>query len=54
MGSVLDARLRVRGVQRLRVADSSAMPYITSGNPNSAIIMLAEKAADMIKEDNGC
>lgn len=54
MGSVLDARLRVRGVQRLRVADSSAMPYITSGNPNSAIIMLAEKAGDMIKEDNGC
>ncbi|XP_047995151.1 ecdysone oxidase-like [Leguminivora glycinivorella] len=54
MGSVVDARLRVRGVQRLRVADSSAMPNITSGNINAPVIMLAEKAADMIKEDNSC
>ncbi|XP_047995150.1 ecdysone oxidase-like isoform X2 [Leguminivora glycinivorella] len=54
MGSVLDERLRVRGVQRLRVADSSAMPNITSGNTNAPVIMLAEKAADMIKEDNEC
>lgn len=53
MGSVLDSRLRVRGVQRLRVADSSAMPTITSGKLYSSVIMLAEKASDMIKEDNG-
>ncbi|KAI8435573.1 hypothetical protein MSG28_003850 [Choristoneura fumiferana] len=53
MGSVLDERLRVRGVHRLRVADSSAMPNITSGNLYAAVIMLAEKASDMIKEDNG-
>ncbi|KAI8435572.1 hypothetical protein MSG28_003849 [Choristoneura fumiferana] len=52
MGSVLDSRLRVRGVQRLRVADGSAMPNITSGNINAPIIMIAEKAAEMIKQDN--
>ncbi|KAM3956944.1 ecdysone oxidase-like [Aphomia sociella] len=52
MGTVLDSQLRVTGVQRLRVVDGSAMPVITSGNTNAPSIMLAEKAADMIKQDN--
>ena len=49
--AVLDERLRVIGVDRLRVADASAMPRITSGNTNSPTMMIAEKAARMIAED---
>ena len=44
-GAVLDARLRVRGVQGLVVADASAMPTITSGNTNAPTLMMAERAA---------
>lgn len=51
--AVLDAKLRVRGIQGLRVVDAGAMPTITSGNTNSPTLMMAEKAAGWILEENG-
>ena len=52
IGSVVDPRLRVMGVGRLRVADAAVMPDIISGNTNAASIMIGEKAAEMIAEDH--
>jgi choline dehydrogenase len=48
--AVVDERLRVYGVQNLRVADASIMPVITSGNTNAPTIMIGEKLSDLILE----
>jgi choline dehydrogenase-like flavoprotein len=49
--AVVDAQLRVHGVQALRVIDASVMPQVVGGNTNAPVIMTAEKAVDMIRRD---
>jgi choline dehydrogenase len=51
--AVVDSRLRVHGLERLRVVDASIMPTITSGNTNSPTLMIAERGSDLIREDRG-
>ena len=51
MGRVVDERLRVKGVEALRVIDASVMPTITSGNTNAPVMMIAEKGAEMVLKD---
>ena len=48
--SALDPQMRVRGVERLRVVDASAMPDLVSAHINACVLMMAEKASDMIRE----
>ncbi|KAK7435070.1 hypothetical protein VKT23_019878 [Stygiomarasmius scandens] len=52
--SVLDSRLRVRGVKGVRAIDASIFPQIPQAHPQAAIYTIAERGAQMIKEDNGC
>jgi choline dehydrogenase len=49
--AVVDAELRIRGVEGLRVADASVMPTVVSGNTNAATIMIGERCADLVRQE---
>ena len=49
--AVVDPKLRVRGIERLRVIDASIMPTITSGNTNTPTVMIAERGAQLIRDE---
>jgi choline dehydrogenase len=51
--AVVDPQLRVHGVEGLRVADASIMPVVTSSNPHTTVVMIGERAADLIQQDRG-
>ena len=53
IGEVVDSKLHVRGVRKLRVADASIMPNVISGNTNAACIMIGEKCAELIAREHG-
>ena len=50
MGTVVDENLKVKGVGGLRVIDASVMPAVPSGNINAAVVAVAEKGADLVKQ----
>jgi choline dehydrogenase len=50
--AVVDPQLRVYGVEGVRVADASVMPFVVSGNCHAAIMAIAEKCSDLIKADH--
>jgi choline dehydrogenase len=49
IGHVVDEKLKVKGLQNLRVVDASVMPAVPSGNINAAVVAVAEKAADLLQ-----
>ena len=49
LGAVVDEKLRVKGIQNLRVIDASVMPAVPSGNIKAAVLAVAEKGADLVK-----
>jgi len=50
-GAVVDVRLRFKGLAGLRIVDASVMPAMVSGNTQAAVMMVAERGADLIRED---